>query len=61
MSASLSTHVLNVERGEPAQGVRVELYRGSDVLATAETDDDGRIGDLGGPLDPGQYLSLIHI
>jgi 5-hydroxyisourate hydrolase len=60
MSASLSTHVLDVERGEPARGVRVELYRGSDALASAETDAEGRIGDLGGPLDPGQYRLVFH-
>ena len=60
MSASLSTHVLDVERGKPARGVRVELYRGDDVLATAETDAEGRIGELGGPLDPGEYRLVFH-
>ena len=28
MSVSLSTHVLDTERGRPGNGVRVELYRG---------------------------------
>ena len=60
MSASLSTHVLDVERGEPAAGVRVELFRGADVLATVETDAEGRIADLGGPLDPGDYRLVFH-
>ena len=43
---SLSTHVLDTERGKPAAGVRVELYRGDDRLAEQATDDDGRIADL---------------
>ena len=60
MSASLSTHVLDVERGEPARGVRIELYRGSDVVAASETDGEGRVGDLGGPLDPGGYRLVFH-
>ncbi|MGI8606923.1 MAG: hydroxyisourate hydrolase [Gaiellaceae bacterium] len=60
MSASLSTHVLDVERGEPARGILVELYRGNDVLATAETDAEGRVGDLAGPLEPGEYRLVFH-
>jgi 5-hydroxyisourate hydrolase len=60
MSASLSTHVLDVERGEPARGVRIELCRGSDVVAAAETDAEGRIGDLGGTLEPGGYRLVFH-
>lgn len=60
MSASLSTHVLDVERGQAARGVRVELFRGGEMLATAETDEEGRIGDLGGPLDPGPYSLVFH-
>ena len=60
MSATLSTHVLDIEHGEPAEGVRVELYRGREVLATALTDADGRIGDLAGALDPGEYRLVFH-
>ena len=54
MSISLSTHVLDVERGRPAAGVTVELWR-DELVATAETDDDGRIAGLGNNLDPGVY------
>ena len=43
---SISTHVLDTGRGEPARGVRVELYREEMLLSTQETDADGRIGDL---------------
>jgi 5-hydroxyisourate hydrolase len=57
---SLSTHVLDTERGRPAAGVRVELYRGDDRLAEKETDDDGRIADLAPGLEPGVYRIVFH-
>jgi 5-hydroxyisourate hydrolase len=43
---SLSTHVLDMERGVPAAGVPVRLYRGDQLVASAETGADGRIADL---------------
>jgi 5-hydroxyisourate hydrolase len=50
--ASISTHVLDTERGEPAAGVTVTLARWEGErlvrLAEAETDDDGRVRDLAG-------------
>ena len=52
---SLSTHVLDTERGCPAGGVPVTLFRGDQVLAHAETNADGRIPDLGASLDAGVY------
>jgi 5-hydroxyisourate hydrolase len=57
---SLSTHVLDTERGQPAAGVRVELYRGDDRLAEQATDDDGRIADLAPGLEPGVYRLVFH-
>ena len=50
----ISTHVLDTERGRPAAGVRVELYRGEELVAAKETDSEGRIRELadvegGGP------------
>jgi 5-hydroxyisourate hydrolase len=58
---TISTHVLDTERGAPAAGVRVTLYR-LDVgdapirMTQALTDDDGRIRDLvGRPLAAGDY------
>ena len=57
---SLSTHVLDTERGKPAAGVRVELYRGEDRLAEQATDDDGRIADLAPGLEPGVYRLVFH-
>ena len=55
MSVSLSTHVLDVERGRPAIGVHVELYRGVDSVGAADTDGDGRISPLATDLEPGAY------
>lgn len=51
---TVSTHVLDTERGAPAVGVRVELWRGEQLEAAGETDADGRIRELGGG-EPGTY------
>jgi 5-hydroxyisourate hydrolase len=58
---TISTHVLDTERGTPAQGVRVVLYR-LDVgdapirMTQALTDGDGRVRDLlERPLTAGDY------
>jgi 5-hydroxyisourate hydrolase len=60
MSASLSTHVLDTGRGAPARGVRVELLRGETTLASAATDDDGRIARLADGLEAGAYRLVFH-
>jgi 5-hydroxyisourate hydrolase len=57
---SLSTHVLDVERGRPARGVQVELYRDVDSVAADETDDDGRVARLAADLEPGAYRLVFH-
>jgi len=59
MSISLSTHVLDVERGKPASGVRVELWR-DDLVASSDTDTDGRIAPLATDLEPGVYRLLFR-
>jgi 5-hydroxyisourate hydrolase len=59
MSVSVSTHVLDTSLGRPAKGVRVELCRGSEVVAAGETDGDGRIGELAGGLEPGRYALVF--
>lgn len=53
--STLSTHVLDVERGCPAVGVHVGLSQHGRDLARATTDADGRITDLPA-LDPGEYV-----
>ncbi|HXV03847.1 MAG TPA: hydroxyisourate hydrolase [Gaiellaceae bacterium] len=60
MSVSLSTHVLDTGRGEPARGVRVEVVRDGAVLSSGATDDDGRIPELAKELEPGDYRIVFH-
>jgi 5-hydroxyisourate hydrolase-like protein (transthyretin family) len=43
---TVSTHVLDTERGRPAAGIRVELWRGEELVGSGETDADGRIREL---------------
>jgi 5-hydroxyisourate hydrolase len=59
MTVSLSTHVLDVEHGRPASGIRVELWR-DDLVTATETDSDGRIAELAGDLEPGVYRLLFR-
>lgn len=55
--ASLSTHVLDTAAGKPAAGVAVSLEsRDGEVLDRGVTDDDGRVGSIGGELSPGAYV-----
>ena len=39
---SLSSHVLDTARGEPAVGVPIRLYREGELIAEGATDADGR-------------------
>jgi 5-hydroxyisourate hydrolase len=43
--AKLSTHVLDTSRGKPAAGVRICLYREGELVASAETNQDGRTAE----------------
>ena len=53
--------MLDTERGEPAEGVIVELYRGEALLAAAQTDADGRITELSpNSLETGTYRIVFH-
>jgi 5-hydroxyisourate hydrolase len=59
---SLSTHVLDVERGMPAEGVHITLYRDEAYVAEASTDPDGRIADVGGgSLGQGRYRLVFDL
>lgn len=53
----ISAHVLDASVGAPAPGIEVELADlTGQVLGTAITDDDGRVGDLGPDVLPaGEY------
>jgi len=55
----LSTHVLDTANGSPAAGVRVELFRGDDLVASAETDGDGRVRELA-DVAAGTYRLVFH-
>jgi 5-hydroxyisourate hydrolase len=63
---TISTHVLDTTRGEPAAGVAVTLWRleGKEHVSqgTRETDADGRIGSLGnGELTAGLYRLSFEV
>ena len=50
---TVSTHVLDAAFGRPAAGVGVRLERADGiVVGEGRTDEDGRLGDLGGPGGP---------
>jgi 5-hydroxyisourate hydrolase len=55
----ISTHVLDTGRGVPAAGIRVQLFRGDELVAEGETDGDGRIRELAG-VEPGTYRIVFH-
>ena len=56
---SLSTHVLDVEAGRPARGVRVELWQ-DELVASGQTNEDGRIPELASGLEAGTYRLLFR-
>ena len=60
--STLSTHILDISTGRPAQGVKVVLEREGALIARGGTDENGRIGELGdGPLAPGHYRLSAEI
>ena len=60
MAMTISTHVLDTERGRPAAGVRVELYAADgSVAGSGVTDDDGRIAALA-ESPAGTYRLVFH-
>ncbi|AGJ86629.1 5-hydroxyisourate hydrolase [Raoultella ornithinolytica] len=53
---TLSTHILDISTGKPAQGVAVNLLRGGQSIASGITDEKGRIASLApGKLTAGRY------
>jgi 5-hydroxyisourate hydrolase len=55
VTISVSTHVLDTAHGKPAANVRVELAQERQVVASGETDAEGRIRELAKDLEPGRY------
>jgi 5-hydroxyisourate hydrolase len=65
--ARLSTHVLDLVRGGPAAGIRVELFRVQgerrDMVRAATTGNDGRPGEpllSSDPLPRGVFELVFH-
>jgi len=57
---TVSTHVLDTERGRPAAGVRIELFDAEgDLVGDGVTDADGRIKELGEG-GAGTYRIVFH-
>jgi len=56
---TVSTHVLDTERGKPAAGVAVELWRGDELVGSGETDTNGRIAELA-EASPGTYRIVFR-
>ena len=57
--ASLSTHVLDTTTGKPAAGVRIELHRDGNSVASGVTDAEGRIRELARELEAGTYRLIF--
>ncbi|WP_309712899.1 hydroxyisourate hydrolase [Pseudolysinimonas sp.] len=54
--SQVTTHVLDTAAGRPAAGILVRLLADGELLASGETDADGRVSDLGPEaLAPGDY------
>ena len=61
--ARISTHVLDIAKGEPAAGVKVELRFAGALLATAVTNADGRTDApllAGDAIPVGRYELVFH-
>jgi len=68
MTGKLSTHVLDIANGTPAQGVRIDLLRGSGPgatpIKTVHTNADGRTDAAlleNGALATGAYTLVFHV
>ena len=53
--STISTHVLDTSRGQPAGGVRILLKRGDEIISSGVTDNDGRVREL---LPEGRRLGI---
>ena len=53
--STLSTHILDISTGKPAQGVTVNLEREGEIMATGVTNANGRITEFVPFLPAGRY------
>ena len=63
MKAAITTHVLDVSAGHPAQGISVTLNHPSGRVLQAQTDDDGRVSQWSEnfELEPGEYSLTFYV
>ncbi|MFL6417395.1 MAG: hydroxyisourate hydrolase [Bryobacteraceae bacterium] len=62
--SGISTHILDTAAGRPASGIQVHLYREGKELASAWTDQDGRVPSFSPadkPLVSGKYTILFDV
>ena len=58
---SVSTHVLDTTKGQPATGVRVRLEtQKGQLIGAMTTDADGRIASFGREVEPGDYRLVFE-
>ncbi len=65
---TISTHILDLATGDPAEGINVALFRLTDagvpeLISESETDADGRVADLldGGELTESDYQLAFDV
>lgn len=62
--SGISTHILDIAAGRPAAGITVRLFLGERVLATAVTNEEGRVQALlpsGVPLSKNIYRIVFDV
>ena len=62
--SGISTHILDTAVGRPASGIQVHLYREGEALASAVTNEDGRVHGFlpkNTPLETGKYRIVFEV
>lgn len=62
--STITTHVLDMSLGKPAQRIRIELEYGGAIVGSGVTDADGRARDLvpkSATLDAGDYRLTFFV
>ena len=62
--SGISTHVLDIANGRPAEGIKVSLWLADAAIGSGMTGADGRVGQLlpeGATLAPGRYRICFEI
>jgi|SRR5580658_4076287 5-hydroxyisourate hydrolase len=61
--ARISTHVLDIAKGRPAAGVKIDLFFAGELITSAVTNGDGRTDApllTAGNIPTGRYELLFH-